>query len=255
MSGRLEGKVALITGTAMGMGRAAALRFAQEGAIVFGCDINVERNEETAELVAKAGGKMTAAAPVDLGNPEAARIWVEEAGAVHGHIDVLFNNAASPRFAPMPDMSVEDFEYTIRNELLLVFYATKYAWPFLAKRGGVIISTASTAGWMVTRGAGMVAHNAAKGGVLAMSRAFAADGADVGIRSVTISPGGIRTPELERSFLNKVPNAEQRILDTILPKRIGESEDVAAAAVFLASDEAFYITGADLSIDGGMTII
>jgi len=255
MAGRLEGKIALITGTAMGMGRVAALRFAKEGAIVFGCDIHAAPNEETAEMVRQAGGQMTAAGPVDLGDPEAARKWVEEAGAVHGHIDILFNNAASPRFAPTPDMSIADFDYTIRNELSLVFYATKYAWPFLAKRGGVIISTASTAGWMVTRGAGMVAHNAAKGGVLAISRAFAADGADQGIRSVTISPGGIRTPELERSFLNKVPNAENLILQTILPKRIGESEDVAAAAVFLASDEAAYITGVDLNVDGGMTII
>ena len=255
MVGRLEGKIALITGTASGMGRGAAIRFAQEGAIVFGCDVSVEKNQETVDLVKKAGFKMTGAAPVDLGNPEAARAWVEEAGNVHGRIDILFNNASSPRLGPMPDFSIEDWDYAIRNELSLVFYATKYAWPYLAKRGGVIISTASTAAWIVTPNAGHASHNAAKGGVLALSRAFAADGAPYGIRANTISPGATRTPELEKNFLKKVPGAEEMVLTKILSKRIGEPKDIAALAVFLASDEAEYINGADIIIDGGMTAL
>jgi meso-butanediol dehydrogenase/(S,S)-butanediol dehydrogenase/diacetyl reductase len=255
MSGRLEGKVALITGTASGMGRATAIRFAQEGAHVFGCDIAVERNQETIEMVKQAGGTMTGTAPVNLSDAESARAWIDAAAAVHGHIDIIFNNAASPRFAPMPDLSVEDWDYTIRNELSLVFYATKFAWPHLAKRGGVIINNASTAAWVATRGAGMAAHSAAKGGVLALTRVLAADGAAHGIRAVSISPGGIRTPELQKNFLNKVPDAENRLLSMLLSKRIGEPEDIASLAVFLASDEAAYLTGSDFLIEGGMTAL
>jgi NAD(P)-dependent dehydrogenase (short-subunit alcohol dehydrogenase family) len=255
MAGRLDGKVALVTGTASGMGRATALRFAEEGAHVFGSDWSAQGNAETVAMAQAAGHSMTGASPVDLGDPASARKWVEEAGAVHGHIDILFNNASSPRFAATPDMTLEDWDYGLRNELSIVYYSTKYAWPFLAKRGGVIISTASTAAWVVTPNAGMVSHNAAKGGVLAMSRAFAADGATDGIRAVTISPGSIRTPELERNFLNVVPNAEQIVLSTMLTKRIGTPEDIAALATFLASDEAEFINGADILIDGGMTAL
>lgn len=164
MTGRLEGKVALITGTASGMGRAAAVRFAQEGALVIGCDLSEDGNRETVELVAETGAKMTGMAPVDLGDPEAARTWVEESAAVHGRIDVVFNNASSPRFAPLPDLSVEDWRYAMRNELDLVFYVTKFAWPHLAERGGVVINTASTSAYVATPGQGFAAHCAAKGG-------------------------------------------------------------------------------------------
>src|SRR5580704_10644519 len=130
-NGRLEGKVALITGTGSGQGRAAALKFAEEGALVIGCDINLETSEETVALVEKAGLAMTAMAPVDLGDPDEAREWVEAAAAVHGRIDVVYNNASGPRFAPLPEMSIETWRAGIRNELDLVFFVTKYAWPYL----------------------------------------------------------------------------------------------------------------------------
>ena len=148
-----------------------------------------------------AGGTMTGMAPVDLSDPEAAKAWVEEAAAVHGRIDVLYNNASSPRFVLMPEMSVEDWQYAIRNELDLVFYVTKFAWPYLAERGGVIINTASISAHVATPDVGMASHCAAKGGVLALTRAFAADGAKHGIRAVSLSPGPIKTPGAIRAVL------------------------------------------------------
>lgn len=253
MSGRLEGKVALITGTGGGQGRAAALRFASEGALVVGCDRDADTARETVELAQAAGLRIDSMEPVDLGDPEQARRWVEAGAAIHGRIDIVYNNASGPRFAPMPEMSIEDWETGIRNELDLVFYVTKFAWPYLAERGGVVITTGSTTGYLATPRAGMVAHAAAKGGVIAMSKVFATDGMEVGIRAVTISPGPIRTPELERNFLSKVPGGEGMILSRLLAKRIGLPDDVASMAVYVASDEAEWLTGVDLLIDGGYT--
>src|SRR5687768_16718870 len=122
MAGRLDGKVALITGTGGGQGRAAAELFCAEGASVVGCDLNAAENARTVELVRAAGGEMAGMAPVDLGDSREARQWVADAAAVHGRIDVLFNNAAAPRFAPIPELSDEDWHFTIRNELDLIFF-------------------------------------------------------------------------------------------------------------------------------------
>jgi meso-butanediol dehydrogenase/(S,S)-butanediol dehydrogenase/diacetyl reductase len=253
MSGRLDGKVALITGTGGGQGRAAAIRFAKEGALVVGCDLDADSARETVAIAQASGLKIDSMEPVDLGDPDEARSWVKAGAAIHGRIDVVYNNASGPRFAPTPDMSNEDWRAGIRNELDLVFYVTKYAWPYLAKRGGVVITTGSTTGYLATPGVGMVAHAAAKGGVIAMNKVFATDGAAAGIRAVTISPGPIRTPELERNFLSKVPGAEQMIVNRLLAKRVGLPDDVASMAVYVASDEAEWLTGVDLLIDGGYT--
>ena len=254
MSKRLEGKVVLITGTGGGQGRAGAIRFAQEGALVIGCDLFEEGNDETVEMVRAAGGSMTGMAPVDLGDPEAARAWVQKAAAVHGRIDVVYNNASAPAHVAMPDASIENWRNTMRNELDLVFYVTRFAWPFLAERGGVIINTASTSAYVASRAPGALAHCAAKGGVLAMTRAFAADGAACGIRAISISPGPIKTPGAIKAFFH-LPGAEEATISQLLVNRVGTSEDIAALAAFLASDEAGFITGTDVVIDGGMTAL
>ena len=120
---RLAGKVALITGTGVGMGRAAALLFAAEGATVVGCDLNPETSAETVRLVRDAGGMMTSKAPVDLSSYEATQLWVDEAAATHGGIDVLYNNASLPVVGPWDELTVEGWHAGIRNELDLVFYA------------------------------------------------------------------------------------------------------------------------------------
>lgn len=125
--GRLAGKVALITGTGGAQGRVAAQRFAQEGAVVVGCDINISANEETERLVRESGYQMKASAPVDLGSPDEVGQWVEDAVKTFGRIDIVYNNAASPRFAPFADLTLEDWNCTLRNELALVFYTCKAA--------------------------------------------------------------------------------------------------------------------------------
>ncbi|WP_326731687.1 SDR family NAD(P)-dependent oxidoreductase [Streptomyces phaeochromogenes] len=147
---RLDGRVALITGTGGGQGRAAALHFAGQGALIVGCDLDAESAEETAAAVKATGGQMTTNAPVDLGDSAAARAWVERAAAAHGRIDIVYNNASATRFGPVDMLSDDDWRFTMRNEIDLVFHVTRAAWPHLAERGGVIINVAS---WPDTSGA------------------------------------------------------------------------------------------------------
>ncbi|OYX74221.1 MAG: dehydrogenase [Caulobacter sp. 32-67-35] len=250
MTRRLEGRVALISGTGGGQGRAAALRFAADGAVIVGCDVNDEAGAETARLVRDSGGVMTTMV-CDLGDPEGARAWVDGAVADHGRIDIVYNNASAARFGSIADLSIEDWRFTIRNELDLVFLTTKFAWPHLAKQGGAIINVASTAGWQGSRGNGTIAHNATKGGVIAMTRQMALEGAPLGIRANSISPGFIITPGT-RAFVEN-PTVRAQLTASIPLGRPGEPEDVVGMAAFLASDEAAFITGADIIIDGGTT--
>jgi meso-butanediol dehydrogenase/(S,S)-butanediol dehydrogenase/diacetyl reductase len=247
---RLSGKVALITGTGGGQGRVAALHFARNGAVVVGCDLNADAQRETEALLAAEGLSMTGTAGVDLGDSAQAQAWVEAAAAQHGRIDVLYNNASAARFGKVSELSVDDWRYTMRNEVDLIFYATKYAWPHLAVQGGVIINISSVAAWGGSKVAGIVAHSAAKGAVVAMTRQMAVEGAAVGIRAVSISPGFIATPGTTE-FL-KVPAMRAALLDGVLMDRPGESEEVVATALFLASNEASFITGTDIVVDGGL---
>jgi NAD(P)-dependent dehydrogenase (short-subunit alcohol dehydrogenase family) len=251
--GRLEGKVALITGTGGGQGRVAALRFAKEGAKVFGCDIHQVEHEETCELVRRAGLQMAGTAPVDLGDPEQARAWVEAAVAEFGRIDILYNNASAARFGGVAELSIEDWHYTIRNELDLTFFTTKYAWNHLAVRGGVVINISSVAAWGGSKVAGISAHAAAKGAVVAFTRQLAVEGVKHRIRAVSISPGFIATPGTMEFLKN--PSLRTALLEGVLMDRPGESEEVVATALFLASDEASFITGSDIVVDGGLLAI
>ena len=251
--GRLKGKVALITGTGGGQGRVAALRFAREGALVVGCDTNAAEHQITADLHSEEGFTLYGSAPVDLGDHEQAKAWVEAAVAEFGKIDILYNNASAARFAPVQDMTIEDWHFTIRNEVDLLFYTTKYAWNHLAEQKGVIINVSSTAAWGGSKVAGISAHSAAKGAVVSFTRQLAVEGAPVGIRAVSLSPGFIATPGTAAFMEN--PVARAALLDGVLMDRPGEPEEVVSMAVFVASDEASFITGSDIVIDGGLLAI
>ncbi len=129
MTGRLAGKVALITGTAKGQGRAAAVLFAAEGATVVGSDRDAADAEETVCLVREAGGRMTSTHPLDFTDEAAAKAWVDVAAAAHGRIDILYNDAGATRFGPIDQTSAEDWSFTLRHELDIVSFATKHPWP------------------------------------------------------------------------------------------------------------------------------
>lgn len=252
MSGRLEGKVAVITGTAGGQGRAAARIFAAEGAKVVGCDIKAEAAEETVGMVEAAGGEMVSMQPCDLTDPAQVTALFDLAVDAYGGFDVLYNNAAMAYFAWMEDFTYELWSATMQQELDIVFRACKEAWPRLrARGGGSIINTGSVSGKGVYDVLPGLAHSAAKGGVLAMSRQLAMEGGAHGIRVNTISPGLVRTAQTE-AFLGD-PDWYEPMMRRLMIKRIGEPEDVAWCAVYLASDESAWVTGSDFAIDGGTT--
>jgi meso-butanediol dehydrogenase / (S,S)-butanediol dehydrogenase / diacetyl reductase len=253
--GRLDGKVALITGTAGGQGAAAARLFAAEGATVVGCDLDEPRARAVAEEIASSGGAMSVDAPVDLADPGAAAAWVEGAVARAGGIDVLYNNASAPRVGPFAEMTWDDWRFTLRNELDLIFTVTSAAWPHLVARGsGVIINTASVSAYRGATFIEQAGHGAAKGGVLAITRHLAASGARHGVRANSISPGLTVTPQIE-PFLDEPGHPVHEMLRTHPLGRLGQPEDVARVALFLASEDAAYLNAIDIVVDGGQSVI
>ena len=250
MSGRLEGKVTIITGTAGGQGRAAAKVFAAEGAKVVGCDIKVDAAEETVGTVKAAGGEMISMQPCNLTDLAQVEALFDLATDTYGGFDVLYNNAAMAYFAWMEEMTYELWNATIQQELDIVFRTCKEAWPrLLAGGGGSIINTGSASGSGVYDVLPGLAHSASKGGVIAMTRQLAMEGGPHGIRANTISPGLVKTAQTEA--LLEDPNWYEPMMRRLMIKRVGEPEDIAWCAVYLASDESSWVTGADFAIDGG----
>lgn len=255
MTGRLEGKVALVTGTGGGIGRAVAQIFAREGAHVIGCDLNPGPADETVELVRAAGGRMDSVAPVDLSTEAGARSWVDQAVELGGGADILVNNASSIRFGSIEELSYEDWSYTIRNELDIVFLVTKAAWPYLVARGGGSIVnigsiSASRGAWFMPQNA----HGAAKGGVLALTRQLVIEGGPHGIRVNAVSPAMTETPHTS-PLLHGPDSPAEQILSRVPLRKWGQPEDVANAILFLAGDESSHITGVDIPVDGGAAVV
>ena len=254
MTGRIAGRTALITGTGGGQGREAALRFAAEGARVVGCDVKVEGAAETLEMVLAAGGEMVSQAPVDLTDEQAVRSWIDFAVDAYGDFDILYNNASAIRSGTIDVLTREDFDWTMQNEVTLIFLAIKHALPvFQRKGGGAIVNIASVAGII---GAGMpgnnlgnLAHCVAKAAVLRMTEVLAIELAPHNVRVNSISPGVIQTPALA-PFLADEPARNAFIGMGVIP-RVGQPDDVVSTALFLVSDEASWITGIDIPVDGG----
>ena len=249
---RLAGKIAFITGTSSGQGRTAARLFAREGAFIVGCwRSDNEGGRETERMVREAGGKMISS-QVDMSDREAAKAWIEEGVRQTGGLDILFNNAAAARHKRFPQMPYEDWAYTLRNELDIIFHAAQAAWPhLLARGGGVILNTASTAGLRGRAKMGAAGHVTGKAGVIGLTKQLAAEGAPFNIRANSISPGVIETPALKRS-----PKAfMDEVIANVPLGRVGQPEDIADCALWLASDEAAWVTAQNFVIDGGSSEI
>ena len=252
MSQRLKNKVCVITGTGSGMGRAAARRFAAEGAHVVGCDVNAEAALEVLDEVKASGGEMISMQPCDMTSRADVDRLMQAADQTYGGIDVLYNNGSMAYFAWLTDMTFEQWSKTLREELDLVFHGCQAVFPYLVKRGGgSIINVGSTSAHVAYKVLPALAHMAAKGGVVAMSKQIAMEGGKHRIRCNTISPGLVETAQT-RAFINN-PEWFGPMRDKLMLGRVGQPEDIAPLAVYLASDESSWVTGADFNIDGGTT--
>ncbi len=244
--------MAVVTGGGNGIGRATVLRFVAEGARVLVADLNVETGEETIALVERAGhGGQARFLRTDVADEAQVRAAIEGAHHAWGRLDCVFNNAGvGGAVGPITHLRVEDWDFTMAVLLRSVFLGMKHGARIMKAqgRGGVILSTASVAG--LSGGDGPQAYSAAKAAVINLTRAVALELAADCIRVNCICPGGINTPLLHRGS----PDAIAQMLDRAQPwPEHGRAEDIAAAALYLASDDARFVTGEALVVDGGLT--
>ncbi len=235
MADRLSGKLAVVTGAANGIGKGCAEMFAHEGAMVIGID------RDGADLAC------------DLTNEDETRTRFNWLTREYGRIDILVNAAAFAVFDWIERLSYADWKATLTGELDIVFLPTRAAWTGLKASGAAsIINFASANARHALQGSAALAHTAGKGGVLAMTRQLAMEGAPHNIRANSISPGFIRTAATSR-HLEAEPALEAQIRSKNMLNLLGEPADVAHCATWLASDEARYVTGADIVVDAGAT--
>jgi NAD(P)-dependent dehydrogenase (short-subunit alcohol dehydrogenase family) len=249
---RLQGKVAVITGAGSGIGREAALLFAREGARVVVADVNDGGGEETVRDVESAGGTALYV-HADVSSAASVENMIRQAEQAFGKLDVLFNNAG---IFPDEDSSVVDtpedvWDQVMNVNLKGVYLGCRFGIPALQRSGGgSIINTASFVA-LVGAATPQIAYTASKGGVLSMTREIAVEFARQNIRANAICPGPVETPLLKTIMSD--PDRRQRRMVHIPPGRLAQPQEIANAALFLASDESSYVNGATFVVDGGLT--
>ncbi len=254
MGERLKDKVAIVTGAASGIGAAAAQLFAAEGASVVAADINLERAEAHARSI-RERGHAASAVRFDLGDPRSIRELIEGTVEQLGTLDVLFNNAAdtrlsSTRDAPLEHVDIEVWDQVVATTLRGPMLATKYAIPHMrAGGGGSIIFTSSGAG--IGGSEGPTAYSVCKAGIISLMQNVAAQHGKDNIRCNAIAPGTILTPALAPDTFGSDAVLDI-MLNNTLTTRLGKPEDVANAALWLASEESAFVTGQCICVDGGM---
>jgi NAD(P)-dependent dehydrogenase (short-subunit alcohol dehydrogenase family) len=249
MGKRLEGKVAVVTGAGSGIGRACALRFGAEGARVVVSDVRPEAAAEVAKEIGAAGGEATSVA-ADVSDPARVDALVDDAFGRYRRLDVMLNNAAAPHGALLAETSNADWRRVQSVTLDGVFYGIRAALGRMLPQGsGSIINVSSGAG---LGGEFMLgAYGAAKAGVVNLTQTAAIENARGGVRVNVICPGSIATPPL-LAWIDHVPGGRPAFERQIPMGRIGTPEEIASMALFLASDEASYVTGGVFVVDGGV---
>ena len=242
----LHGKVALVAGASRGIGAVTARAFAQAGAAVVVAARDKDALEQVAEGIRAEGGQALAV-PTDVGDPASVERLVQQAEETFGRLDIAFNNATDgPPPAPLADLDPDDFDRAIRTNIRGTFLGMKYEIPAMLRAGGgAIVNMASLAGLQGV--ANLAGYAAGKAGIVALTKVAALDYADQGIRVNVVAPGPILTHHLEAAG----EEAQRRAGLSTPMRRVGRSEEVAATVLWLCSDQASFVTGATLPIDGG----
>jgi len=251
MPGSLEGKTALVTGGGSGIGRAASLAYAKDGARVVVADVNVEGGEETVQLIKETGGEAILV-HADVSKPEDTQAMVAQAVETFGSLDCAFNNAGiggGKERHLTADYLEDDWDRVMSINLKGVWLCMKAEIPQMMKQGkGAIVNTASIAGLVGL--SGTVAYVAAKHGVTGLTKAAAMEYAKSGIRVNAVCPGYIQTP-LVQGIFDEIDGYKERVASRHPMDRLGEPEEIAQAVLWLSSDSASFVTGHNMAVDGG----
>jgi NAD(P)-dependent dehydrogenase (short-subunit alcohol dehydrogenase family) len=250
--GSFAGKVAFVTGAANGIGRAAALAFAREGASVVVADVSEQGNQETARMIEETGGRALAIR-CDVTRAQDVKAALDKTIETFGRLDAAFNNAGVEQAkAALADITEQEWDRIVAINLRGVFLCMKYEIPLLLKQGGgAIVNTSSGAGVIGIKG--NPAYTAAKHGVIGLTRSAALDYAAQNIRVNAVCPGYIDTPMMGR-FTGGTPEGRAKVIAEEPVGRMGKPEEIAAAVVWLCSDAAAFVVGHAMAIDGGQTV-